>query len=128
MSGAAVAAGLRRTWLVASGIALSACSLAIVLYSANAEPFVVFGGWDLASAGLLSALAAGACVAFTIWVAACVLYLRPVSLARASRAGLALSCLIWTALNLFYLGTTAYGIVQDLNNPYLPRWRCELFR
>jgi hypothetical protein len=58
-------------------------------------------------------------LAFASWGVACVRHVR-----RSARRGwlaklLVCACLLWTALNLFYLGSTVYGYEQDMTNPRL---------
>lgn len=105
--------------LLASGLVLSALSFTVVLYTAGEEPFFVFRWCDLLVNVVLGALLS---VAFAVWAIACVRRLR----ARrpgVSRVLLLGGCLLWTAINFFYLGTMAYGYAQDLRNPHFHRSR-----
>ena len=118
-AGAAVEIGDRgersRFRLLTSGFVLSALSFATVLYTAGAEPFLVFRWFDLVlNVGLGTLLFA----LFAIWAARCVRHLRTPH-PSAGRTLLACACVLWTAVNLFYLGTTVYGYGQDMTNPTL---------
>jgi hypothetical protein len=98
--------------LVSSGLVLTAVSIVLVVHTAGEEPYVVFRASDFVEnvigGGLL-------CVLFAAWAIACVRYalLAP----RALRTLFATGCVLWTVINLFYLGTMVYGYHQDLNNP-----------
>jgi uncharacterized membrane protein YbhN (UPF0104 family) len=111
--------------LLGSGLLLSIVSFAIVLYTGSAEPFIVFSWPDLVLLGAVGLVGVTLCVGFTIWAVACVRHARRVPRARSSRRLLSMACVLWTAINLFYLGTMVYGCAQDLSNPYLARarWR-----
>jgi len=59
------------------------------------------------------------CAAFTAWAVVCVRRLPRAPPARGLGTSLACACLLWTAINLFYLGNMVYGYAQDLTNPRL---------
>ncbi|HEX2669936.1 MAG TPA: hypothetical protein VHM25_03635 [Polyangiaceae bacterium] len=100
--------------LVSSGLALSALSIALVVHTANEEPYFVFRASDFVENVVGGVLL---CVLFTAWAVASVRYalLAP----RALRTLFATACVLWTVINLFYLGTMVYGYQQDLSNPLL---------
>ena len=100
--------------LVSSGLVLSAVSIALVVHTAGEEPYFTFRTSDFVENVVVGGLL---CVLFTAWAVACVRYalLAP----RALRTLFATACVLWTVINLFYLGTMVYGYHQDLNNPLL---------
>jgi len=98
-----------------SGALLSAASLALVVYSASAEPFVSFQWSEFA---LNVGLGLVIFLLFASWGVACVRSLRKAP--RRSLGSVLLgACVLWTAVNLFYLGSTIYGYGQDMTNPRL---------
>jgi multisubunit Na+/H+ antiporter MnhB subunit len=106
--------------LAFSGVVLSALSFALVLCSASEEPFFSFRCSELALNVVLAGLVF---VLFASWAVACLLYFR----SEPGRGWLARllvgACVLWSAINLFYLGTSIYGYRQDLRNPRLHRER-----
>lgn len=102
--------------LVVSGVVLSAGSCALVLYTGGAEPFIVFHWSDLA---LNVGLGTVAFALFTSWAVACVRNYRRAPRRRALATGLLCASVLWSAINLFYLGATIYGYAVDMNNPRL---------
>lgn len=113
----AIADSKRSTqWLAVGGVALSGLSYALVAYSADAEPFIVFRWSDLAlNVGLGTVLFA----LFAAWGVACLGNYRDAPRRRTRAKGLLGASIVWAALNLFYLGATIYGYAQDMNNPIL---------
>lgn len=105
--------------LVSSGLVLSALSFALVLYAAGEEPFFVFRWCDLALNVLAGAVVF---VLFATWAVLCVRKFRapPVSTRRTL---FACACVLWTAINLFYLGGMIYGYGQDMTHPQFGPWR-----
>jgi len=102
--------------LAACGLALSTLSFALVLYSASEEPFTAFRWSDFA----LNVVCAGAVfVLFASWAVACVQYLRSALHRSAFAKVLTCAAVLWTAINLLYLGQSIYGYVEDLRNPLL---------
>jgi len=94
-------------------------SAVIVLHTANEEPFTVFRWSDLAVialGGLVFALFVGFAVA---GVRRYLSTPPPTALARLAVG----ASLIWTAINLFYLGVSICGYFQDLTNPQFGPWR-----
>jgi uncharacterized membrane protein YfcA len=100
--------------LASSGLVLSALSLALVLHTASEEPYFVFRVSDFVENVVLGVLL---CALFAAWAGACVRYAMRAP--RALRTLFATACVLWTVINLFYLGTMIYGYHQDLNNPLL---------
>lgn len=115
MSDAAIAPGARSLLqLAASGVLLSALSFPLVLYAAREEPFFVFRWSDLV---LIMGLGTLVCATFVGWGVACVRGYRRTARRGALAKLLVCSSVLWTAINLFYLGTAIYGYPQDLTNP-----------
>jgi hypothetical protein len=99
-----------------SGVVLSAFSFALFVYTAGAEPYIYFRWSDLA---LNCGLGAILFVLFVAWAVACVRsFQRSASRGSLAKALLCAS-LLWTAINLFYLGNVISGYPQDMNNPRL---------
>lgn len=100
--------------LLLSGLVLSAASIALVVHTAGEEPYFVFRAPDFVENVIIGVLL---CALFIAWAVACVRY--ALRAPRALRTLFATACVLWTVINLFYLGTTVYGYEQDLNNPLL---------
>ena len=101
-------------WLNACGVVLSALSFVVVQYTASEEPFFVFHWPDLLLIGGLGGLVF---VLLASWAVASVRYLR-----RPPRRGwfgtaLVSACLLWTGMNLLYLGYSINAYRADLNDP-----------
>ncbi|HET7538452.1 MAG TPA: hypothetical protein VFK05_01225 [Polyangiaceae bacterium] len=101
--------------LVATGLVLSALSYALVLYTAGKEPYFAFRCCDLVLNVVLGAVL---CAAFAAWAIACIRRLRARH-GSAVRTLLLCACVLWTAINLLYLGNMIYGYGQDMSNPRL---------
>lgn len=107
-------------WLAVSGVALSALSLVILIYTSSEEPFHVFRWSDLFLVAVLGGIVFALFVSFA--VAAVRGYRRsphPGALAKL----FVCASVLWTAINLFYLGFFIYGYFQDLTNPNFGPWR-----
>jgi hypothetical protein len=102
--------------LGASGFALSSASFLVVLFTASEEPFFVFRWSELV---LVVGLGGGVLVLFVLWALACVREFRHSPRRSALGTVLVSACLLWTALNLFYLGESVYGYGQDMTDPRL---------
>jgi len=101
--------------LTLSGAVLSAVSFVLVFYSAGAEPFISFRWSEFA---LNVGLGMVIFLLFASWGVACV---RSFRAAPRRSLGTVLLCasVLWTAINLFYLGSAVYGYEQDMTNPRL---------
>lgn len=99
---------------------LSALSLGIIFYTAEEEPFMVFRPSDLVLIAVLGGLVFALFVAFAV---ACVRSYRRQPHPSALSKALLSTAMLWTALNLFYLGESIYGYFQDLVNPRFGPWR-----
>jgi hypothetical protein len=124
LTGAVAGAGAERdarspVQLLASGLVLSALSFALVLYTAAEEPYVWFRWCDLVLNVVLGALLMAA---FATWAILCVRRLRA-QRSSVGRTLLAGACVLWTAINLLYLGEMIYGYGQDMRNPLLHQLR-----
>ena len=99
---------------------LSALSVGIILYTATEEPFMVFRASDLVLIAVLGSVVFALFVAFAV---ACVRGYRrlprPSTLAKLLLGG----SVLWTTLNLLYLGGSIYGYFEDLVNPRFGPWR-----
>ena len=102
--------------LAVSGAVLSALSFLVVFYSAAEEPFLAFRWCDFA---LNVGLGMVIFVAFASWGVACVRHFRRLAGRSWLAKLLVCACVLWTALNLFYLGTSVWGYAQDMSNPRL---------
>lgn len=100
--------------LIPSGLVLSAVSVALVVHTAGEEPYFVFRASDFVLNVVVGSLLCGL---FAVWAFACVRYARRAP--RALRTLFATACVLWTVINVFYLGTMIYGYEQDLTNPLL---------
>ncbi len=109
-----------RHWLAASGVALSALSFQLVLYTASEEPFSIFRWSDLT---LIVGLGALVCVLFAVWAIACVRRFQRAARRRPRATVWVCATVLWTAINLFYLGDSMYAYVEDLRNPLFGPWR-----
>jgi hypothetical protein len=109
----AAAGSHSKSWRVASCVALSGSSFVLCLYTAEVEPFVVFRWSDLA---LNLGLGAMLFVLFAAWAFAGVRTFRRAP-RRSSLFTVVLGAsLLWTAINLFYLGNVIYGYAWDLHH------------
>ena len=101
------------TGLVWSGLVLSAVSIPLVVHAAGEEPYFVFRVSDFVENVVAGVLLCGL---FVAWAVACVRYAMHAP--RALRTLFATACMLWTVINLFYLGTMIHGYKQDLSNPF----------
>lgn len=111
---------LGRYRLIPSGLVLSALSFTILVYMASEEPFLAFRPSDCL---LICGVGGLVCVLFVVWAVACVRHLRRTPRPRGIIALYATACVLWTVINLFYLGTMISGYRDDLNNPRLHHLR-----
>jgi len=102
---------------VASGALLSALSLALVLYSGSAEPFIVFRWYELVLIGGIGTIVV---LLFAGWAVALVRGFIRAPRRSPRTTVLACASILWTGINLFYLGDSIRGYAQDLRNPRLP--------
>jgi len=102
---------------VASGALLSALSLALVLYSGSAEPFIVFRWYEFVLIGGIGTIVV---LLFAGWAVALVHGFISAPRRSALTTVLACASILWTGINLFYLGDSIRGYAQDLRNPRLP--------
>ena len=93
---------------------MSLLSFVLLLFTASEEPFFVFRWSEL---GLVVGVGGVVFVLFGIWAVACVREFRRSPRRSALGKGLVSACVLWAALNLFYLGSSVYGYGQDLTNP-----------
>lgn len=105
-----------RYHLIPSGLALSAVSFTILVYMASEEPFFAFRSSDCL---LIVGGGSVVCALFVVWAGACVRHLRRSARPRGIIALYSTACVLWTVLNLFYVGSMIYGYRQDLTNPRL---------
>ena len=123
MADAAVAGEPRklgRYRLISSGLLLSALSFTILFYMASEEPFLAF---RLSDCLVICGVGGLVCVMFVVWAVACVRHLRRTRRPRGVIALYATACVLWTVINLFYLGSMISGYREDLNNPRLHQLR-----
>jgi len=105
-----------KRWLAVTGAVLSAVSFALVFYAAGEEPFVFFRWSELAlNVGLCGVVFA----LFASWGVACVRNFQRTPSRTVLGTVLLCASVSWTALNLFYLGSSVYGYAQDMTNPSL---------
>lgn len=106
--------------LAFSGFVLSVLSFLLVFYTAGEEPYLVFRWPDCA---LNVGVGAILFVAFAAWGFACVRHFQRLPRRSWLAKALVCACLLWSAINLFYLGNVIYGYRQDMTNPILRQLR-----